>query len=403
MSYYKKSKVKFIILSLKQNILPFIFCLFLVCLILFSSSNLIATKNGLMLWTNSVLPSLLPFFIATELLNYTNILNLFSKFFSKFTRFLFNVPGIGSYPFLMGIVSGYPIGAKIVTNLYLEKKVSKTEAERLLSFTNNSGPLFIIGTVGIGLFKDTTIGFLLFITHLLACVTVGILFRFWKYNVHDKTSNSYYNKKSDSNLNLSNLGEVLTVSIKNSIMNVVMIGGFIVLFSVILSILEESNFLNICEALLIPFFELFLIDVNFIKPVLNGILELTNGLKLVANVPCLAISVNIIFTSFILGFGGFSVFFQIYSIVSKSNLSVKPYLIGKFMQGIFASIYTYIFIKIFPIFNLDLQPVFLNSNNLANNYGNKFSNLLLFFMIFIILFLFFKITFSKKSILKEHS
>ena len=138
-------------------------------------------------------------------------------------RPLFNVSGIGSYPFIMGIISGYPIGAKIVTDLYLNKSCSKEECERLLSFTNNSGPLFIIGTVGISLFGNTQIGILLFITHLLACFTVGFIFRFWKFN---KKCISYQvsNFQKKSYIKFSNLGEILSESIKKSIYNIVMIG-----------------------------------------------------------------------------------------------------------------------------------------------------------------------------------
>lgn len=87
---------------------------------------------------------------------------------------------VGAYAMLMGIISGYPIGAKIVTNFRENGMCSKEECERLLAFTNNSGPLFIIGTVGISLFGNSLIGVLLFITHLLACLTVGFIFRFWK-------------------------------------------------------------------------------------------------------------------------------------------------------------------------------------------------------------------------------
>ena len=73
-------------------------------------------------------------------------------------RPLFNVPGEDSYPLIMGIVSGYPVGAKIVCDLRNKNILTKPEAERLLAFNNNSGPLFILGTIGIGLFKDTTTG-----------------------------------------------------------------------------------------------------------------------------------------------------------------------------------------------------------------------------------------------------
>jgi len=152
-----KSKPYFLFLSFKRNILPAIFLIFTVSLIIFSSENINATKDGLLLWANSVLPALLPFFIATELLSHTSIVSFIGKVMSRYMKPIFNVPGIGAYAFVMGIVSGYPVGAKIVTNFRNSGSCSKAEAERLLAFTNNSGPLFIIGTVGISLFGNTLI------------------------------------------------------------------------------------------------------------------------------------------------------------------------------------------------------------------------------------------------------
>ena len=74
-------------------------------------------KHGLALWADSVLPALLPFFIATELLSYTNVIPFLGRILNKFMRPVFNVPGEGAFPFIMGIISGYPVGAKIVLNL----------------------------------------------------------------------------------------------------------------------------------------------------------------------------------------------------------------------------------------------------------------------------------------------
>ena len=170
------------ILKIKNYLFPFLFLAFTLGLVLFSNSNLSSAKSGLSLWANSVVPSLLPFFIATELLCNTNIVQLLGKVLNIFMRPLFNVPGEGSFALIMGIISGYPTGAKIATKFREDNICSKIECERLLSFTNNSGPLFIIGSVGISMFGSTSIGLLLFITHLLASITVGIIFRFWKYN-----------------------------------------------------------------------------------------------------------------------------------------------------------------------------------------------------------------------------
>lgn len=348
------NKPKFIFLSLKRNILPFIFCLFTIFLVIFSRENLSAAKSGLLLWANNVIPSLFPFFIATELLGYTNIVSKLGKLLNPIMKPIFNVPGQGAYALLMGIISGYPIGAKIVTNFRENGICSKEECERLLAFTNNSGPLFIIGTVGISLFYNSTIGILLFITHLLACLTVGILFRFWKYNKNSAGINKPYYSTNNKEVSFSSLGEVLGKSISSATSTILMIGGFVVLFSVVLSILENSKILAIATSLLEPFFNFLGINNSqFVSGFISGMVELTNGLKQITSIPFKAISTNIIFSAFLLGFGGISILLQVFSIISKTDISIKPYIIGKLLHGIIASIYTYIFINYLPIFNFN--------------------------------------------------
>lgn len=349
------NKPKIFILSLKRNIIPVFFCIFIIGLVVFSKSNLSAAKSGLLLWANNVVPSLLPFFIATELLGYTNVVSKVSKLLNPIMRPIFNVPGCGAYALIMGIISGYPIGAKIVTKFREDNLCTVSEAERLLAFTNNSGPLFIIGTVGITMFGNTTIGILLFITHLLACISVGIVFRFWKYK--DKKTdikfNTYNNQKNI--VSFSNLGEVLSKSILSAINTVVLIGGFVVLFSVILSILKNSNILSILTSLLSPIFNIFGINnPQFVNGLLSGVIELTNGVQLISGIAYKQISLNIILSAFLLGFGGISIILQVFSITSKSDISIKPYIIGKLLQAFFAVFYTILFINIFPVFNLNL-------------------------------------------------
>ena len=177
---------KCIIIKLKSLFWPCIICSFIIFLLVFSNTNLVAAKTGLSLWANSVLPSLLPFFIATELLGYTTVISYCGKILNKLMRPIFNVPGEGAFALIMGIISGYPVGAKIVANLKEQHLCSDIEAERLIAFTNNSGPLFIIGTVGVSMFSSVSLGMLLFLCHLLSSLTVGFLFRWWKFSKEKK-------------------------------------------------------------------------------------------------------------------------------------------------------------------------------------------------------------------------
>lgn len=339
-----------------KKVQTLLFVSFLIFLILFSNNNLVAAKNGLSLWANCVVPSLFPFFIATELLSYTNVAQIIGKLLDKLMRPLFNVPGEGAYALILGIISGYPVGAKIVIDLYENGKCSKSEAERLLAFTNNSGPLFIIGTVGILLFGNSTIGALLLLTHVLSGITLGIVLGFFSRSSEGAylqnpimVDSSTKQKKKDIK-NADDIGSILNASIKKSIFTVWQIGGFVVLFSVILSMLNSLRLFEYTGNLL----SYFHVPLNYTKGFLSGFIELTNGVNILANTNAKYISINIILCAFLLGFGGISVMLQVISIISGAKLNIKTYIYGKLFQGLIAALYTSIFIQIIPCFNFDL-------------------------------------------------
>jgi len=339
--------------------------IFIGCLVIFSSSNLTAAREGILLWANNVVPTLLPFLIATELLARTSFVSMLGKLCNRFMRPLFNVPGEGAFALLMGVISGYPVGAKMVTNLYNAGFCTKEEANRMLGFTNNSGPLFVIGTVGVSLFYDARIGFLLLATHIVAGLLVGmltgLLSRFSKHPrpvlsspvVHTSTVSK--NKASSS----FPIGECIA----SAIQTILMIGGFVMLFSVLISIATRSHVLTLFGKVLAPILALFSIDTHFAIPIWSGMLELTNGVKLLSCIPSEALSINITLCAFLLGFGGLSVALQVYGIIANSGLSIKSYLCSKLLQGTLASILTYFVMHHVGFFNWDIQTVFSPSTS----------------------------------------
>jgi len=321
--------MSFLVINLKKYFLTCLILLFLISLIIFSNTNFEAAKNGFILWTNSVLPALFPFFIASELMSQTNLPYILGKILTPFMKPLFNVTGEGSLALILGSISGNPVGAKTICNLKKEHSISKVEAERLISFCNNTSPLFILGTVGISLFKDKHIGTILLFSNIIASFLVGLCFRFWKKNNLEVTFNENKFNYKNKPIKISDIGNILGDTIKNSINTSLQIGGFIVLFSIIISILKNSG-------------------IYFQIPELNtlfyGIIEMTNGVNLSSSLFYNTPLTSILLTSFLLGFGGISVLLQVYSIISKENISIKPYLLGKVLQGFFSSIITFILI-----------------------------------------------------------
>lgn len=307
--------------------------LFIIFLIMFSKTNILAVQNAISLFFEKVFPSLFPFFIAADLLSHTNIINILNTILSPIMKPLFNVSGKGAFPFIMGIISGYPIGAKIVSDFSKNNICTKVECERLLAYTNNSGPLFIIGTVGSSLFLSTEIGILLLITHIFGTLTVGIIFRFYK-------NNYYRNENIVDELDIDNFSSILTESIFNSFKTTGMIFGFIIMFSIINNILLTSGILKL-----------------FPSAIIGSILstcEITNGINYISMIKSSNLTIQLILTSFFLGFGGISVLMQVYSIISKTDLSIKPYILGKLLHGLTSAIYTLIIILLFPSFSFKI-------------------------------------------------
>ena len=149
------------------------------------------------------------------------------------------------------------------------------------------------------MFYSKEIGIALLVCHFLASITVGFLFRNYKKDKDEFYKNYQINLEKKEKISFSNLGEILSESISNSINLILTIGGFIVLFSVIISIFNESKIFNVISNFLLNFG----IPENISKSILSGILEVTNGLKISSSLKVKSLGQNIILSSFILGFG----------------------------------------------------------------------------------------------------
>lgn len=345
---------------LKEKSISIIFILYLFFLVLFTKSNFNAAKKGITLWANNVVPSLFPFFVAVELLKHTNLIYFLSIKLDKYMKPIFNLPGVASFPFVMGLISGYPVGAKIVSDLYSNNLCTQKEAERMLAFTNNSGPLFIIGTVGCSFYSNTSIGILLLISHILSSICVGIILGIIsriksatnKFTANSRQSASTNNFSSllQDDIKIADLGGILGSAILSAIKSILMIGGFVTIFSVILSILSNTKILTILSYFISNIFH---INPDYIVGLLTGFLEFTNGLYKISTINNKMLSINLILSSFIIGFGGISVTLQVLNIISKNKLSIKTYIFGKLLHGTISALFTFLILSI-PIFSLNL-------------------------------------------------
>ncbi|MFC4404683.1 sporulation integral membrane protein YlbJ [Gracilibacillus xinjiangensis] len=335
------------------SIMYALFALFIaLSIIVFPQPVLEASKRGIEMWASVVFPSLLPFFIVAELFIAFGVVHFIGVLFEPIMRPLFNVPGVGGFVWAMGMASGYPAGAKFTVRLRQENQLTKIEAERLVSFTNASNPLFIIGAVSIGFFHDQQLGILLAITHYCSNFLVGICMRFYRRNTRSTTKKNQFSiKKAFERLHETRmndnrpLGKVLGDAIIHSIHTLLLIGGFITLFSVLTRIFQEVNILFILSKSLGVILDFLQLPVELAPAFLSGLFEITLGAQEIALAENNSVLIQAILLSFILAFNGLSVQAQVASLLAETDIRFLPYFFARLLHGLFASILVIILFK----------------------------------------------------------
>ncbi|MDR7856372.1 sporulation integral membrane protein YlbJ [Tissierella sp.] len=339
--------------NIRRVISKILLALFIIVVLIGILSNPMLSLNsatsGLSLWFNIVIPSLLPFFIISELLIDLGFVNLIGRLLHPIMKPLFNVPGEGAFPLAMSILSGYPVGSKITSRLREKNLITKEEGTRLICFTSTSGPLFMLGAVSIGMLKDPSLAPMIIIPHYLSILILGFIFRFYKPNktrknhtLKNHTKNNIFEEMQDFfstwiRTNKS-LGSMITKSVKESMDTILLIGGLLIFYSVLIEVLLNFSFIN---SILIHLINRFSLNINIIKGLISGFFEVTTGCKNIALTNINLIS-KILIINFLIGWGGVSVHSQAISFINNTDINSKLYIISKFFHGILSSLFGYI-------------------------------------------------------------
>lgn len=387
---YKKLKL----FKLKNLIYSFIFIILIILIILNPKNSIDAALKGVDIWFFTVLPSLLPFFIISEITIKLGIVNFIGSLMSPLMKPLFNVPGEGAFVFAMSITSGYPVGAKLISKLRLENKLSQIEAQRLASFASTSGPLFIIGAVAIGMFHNENLGFLLALSHYLGAITVGLIFRFFKYESISISAKSLYKENLGNSydylLKDKDIGNIMSQAVNDAMNTILIIGGFIIFYSVVI---EALNSFNIIYYILNLFKYMGIyIEENIVKGFLFGIIEITNGAKILSESTNNNSLFVFVLLSIIIGWSGFSIHSQAFSFFSRIDINNNIYILSKLMHGIFAGFFTIIFYDTLMINSVKVFNYNININTQNLYFKNFFDNL--YFSFKIIAFILFLLVIS---------
>lgn len=328
-------------IKLKSNYFDFISTLLVLCVMLLILMSPLkyskGTTEGIKLFFTAVFPGLFPFMILTKLLTEMGFIVKICTKMDKISYKLFGTSGISLYAFFMSIVSGYPIGAKIISDLYKKNLISEKEAKKMSVFCTTSGPIFVIGSVGTVMFGDIKIGIILYASHILSSLFLGILF-----NLFDK--NKCKLPEKNCNIIVEKPKNIVNICVIETINSLFIVGAYITIFYLIGELLDSLYFFKAINSLLNPILAKFGLPSTYNMGILYGILEVTRGAKTLSS----TISpVSIILTSGIISFSGLSIVFQSMAFLSEAKIKTHKFIFTKFVHFIFSMILCALLISVF--------------------------------------------------------
>ena len=292
---------------MKQLFARIILILFFLLLMFNPKITVAGATTGLLLWFHSVIPSLLPFMILSNLLVSLNGITLFTTIIRPFTSRFFGISQNGSYALLAGLLCGYPMGAKTCADLLLEKKISKEEAQYLLCFVNNPGPAFISGYVLQNVLQGKCPALPFFLAIYGAPLLFGILMAkvFWKNAKKEGQGLPFLPFLPTKGVDFN----ILDRAIMNGFETATKLGGYIIMFSIVSAFLVNQNYL------MLP-----------VKALLLSATEITTGVNFLGTLSGEYINMGICAC---VSFGGLSGLFQTKSVINDTSLRMLPYVLSK--------------------------------------------------------------------------
>lgn len=297
-------------------------CVILIFIIIFSFNAEIYMKSalsGLYVWANNVLPALFPFFIFTRIILALNQ-NLNLDFL---TQKCFNATNGSGNIYALSLLSGYPVGARMISQYHSMGFIDDGQATKMLSYCSTSGPVFMIGTVGIGMLESNRAGIIILVAHIIGSFLNGLLYR--------------GSKSSTKQIQIKNLqtnqNSMIFDSVYDSIISILLVGGYIVISFVIVDILNNLHIIPFLASCLSKIF--FIQNKDIMTSVLNGLVEMTRGCLDISSIN-ISLQIKTVICCGLISFSGLCVFLQSLAFLTKINVKKSKLILMKFTQSIFS-------------------------------------------------------------------
>ncbi|MBE3589775.1 MAG: sporulation integral membrane protein YlbJ [Firmicutes bacterium] len=308
--------------------------------------------QGLQVWWDVIFPALLPFFIGGQILMGLGVVAFLGVLMEPFMRPLFGVPGAGAFVLAMGLNSGYPLGASLTADLRRQGRITATEATRLVSFSNTSDPLFMAGAVAVGMLQQPLLAGVIMEAHYIGAILMGILLKFLYRPGRDQTPpdpprfgnplrSAFRALVQEREADGRPLGKLLGDAVMGSVQTLLMIGGFIILFSVLVGMMRQTGMVAAAARVLAVVLAPLGIHPAVVDGLISGFFEISIGSQATAQAAAPLLDRAMI-CSAIIAWSGVSVIAQVAAVTQGTGISILVYTLSRVGHAILAALFTWV-------------------------------------------------------------
>ena len=309
--------------SVQKSALALCAVFFMILILKNSRAAIDYTSELLILCSRTVVPSLFPFMVLSDVLLNLNVGDICQRLTPKWLCSILGISARELFIFIIGILCGFPVGAKAAGKMYSLGELDKNEVERVLTYSSIPSAAFVIGTVGISMYKNQRIGIIIYVSVLTSALISMQLWRAVKKDAQNSIKIPHPKHAS------TNARADLAGAISRSAKAMLNICAFVTFFGTVCKILTASIFKS-------SFFEPII-------PLVSGALEMSSGVKQSSHIPNLTLSICA--SAMICAWSGFSVHLQIISTLESElgsrSVSLKPYFLHKLLQCVIAGVICY--------------------------------------------------------------
>lgn len=304
--------------NIKKIIIIYILLFIFLFMIINSSIVMKSVISAIDIWKNSVFPALFPFFIISDLLINYNFIDYLGILLLKPMKFIFGFNKSSLFIFFMSMLTGFPSSSKYIVKLLENNVIDIDTANRMITCSHFSNPLFIFGTIRT-IINNTTSCIIIIVSHYLGNIIIA-----WATKHKIK-----YKDESNIKIKKQSFSDCLSSSIVNNTNTLLFILGSIIIFLIITSI-----------------FDAYLGNNTIISVLISGLFEITQGINKINLLP-LSISFKTMLITMFISFGGLCIHIQTIGIISNSSIRYNNFFKARLLHCLISGFSAYIISLLF--------------------------------------------------------